>query len=177
VLPILFVTAIVFIPIWVKVGAKIGKIKAYRIGLLIMAVMLASLYFSSPAQVLVFYAQVFVLGIGFSSFQLFPFSMLPDTIEYDQMKSGMRREGIFAGVWTSGQKLAYSVGPSIVGFALSLSGFTRGDVQPDSVAMGMRIVFCLFPALLLLLSFIPFNRYDLTEERFREIKQIIAGEK
>jgi Na+/melibiose symporter-like transporter len=56
-----------------------------------------------------------------------------------------------------------------------LSGFTRGDVQPDSVAMGIRIVFCLFPALLLLLSFIPFNRYDLTEERFREIKQIIAG--
>jgi Na+/melibiose symporter-like transporter len=37
------------------------------------------------------------------------------------------------------------------------------------------IVFCLFPALLLLLGFIPFNRYDLTEERFGEIKQIIAG--
>jgi Na+/melibiose symporter-like transporter len=43
-------------------GAKIGKIKAYRIGLLIMAVMLISLYFSSPSQVLVFYAQVFILG-------------------------------------------------------------------------------------------------------------------
>jgi glycoside/pentoside/hexuronide:cation symporter, GPH family len=176
VLPILFVTAIVFIPIWVKVGAKIGKIKAYRIGLLILAVMLASLYFSSPAQVLLFYVQVLVLGIGFSSFQLFPFSMLPDTIEYDQMKSGMRREGIFSGVWASGQKLAYSVGPGIVGFALSLSGFITGsDVQPESVAMGIRIVFCLLPVLLLLLSFIPFNRYDLTEERFKEIKAVIAG--
>jgi Na+/melibiose symporter-like transporter len=43
-------------------GAKIGKIKAYRIGLLIMSVMLVSLYFSSPSQVLVFYAQVFILG-------------------------------------------------------------------------------------------------------------------
>jgi glycoside/pentoside/hexuronide:cation symporter, GPH family len=177
VLPILFVTAIIFIPIWVKVGAKIGKIKAYRIGLMIMAVMLLSLFFSTPSQVLLFYGQVLILGIGFSSFQLFPFSMLPDTIEYDQMKSGMRREGIFAGVWTAGQKLAYSVGPGIIGFALSLSGFTRGDVQPDSVVTGIRIAFCLFPTLLLLLSFIPFNRYDLTEERFREIKQIIAGKK
>jgi Na+/melibiose symporter-like transporter len=135
-------------------GAKIGKIKAYRIGLLIMAVMLISLYFSSPSQVLVFYAQVFILG------------------RWSREWGG---KGFFSGVWASGQKLAYSVGPSIIGFALSLSGFTRGDVQPDSVAMGIRIVFCLFPALLLLLSFIPFNRYDLTEERFREIKQIIAG--
>ena len=177
VLPILFVTAIVFIPAWVKLGAKLGKIKAYRIGLLIITVMLISLFFTASSQVVLFYVQVFILGIGFSSFQLFPFSMLPDTIEYDQMKSGMRREGIFSGVWASGQKLAYSFGPGIVGFALSLSGFTRGDVQPQSVETGIRIVFCLFPAFALLLSFLPFSRYDLTEERFKEIKNIIAGSK
>ena len=29
--PILFVTAIVFIPIWVKIGVRIGKIRAYTI--------------------------------------------------------------------------------------------------------------------------------------------------
>ncbi len=174
VLPILFVTAIVFIPIWVKVGAKLGKIKAYRIGLIILSVMLISTFFTTSSQVALFYVQVFILGIGFSSFQLFPFSMLPDTIEYDQMKSGLRREGIFSGVWASGQKLAYSVGPSIVGFALALSGFTQGDVQPESVETGIRIVFCLFPALTLLLSFLPFARYDLTEGRFLEIKRAMG---
>lgn len=174
VLPILFVTAIVFIPVWVKIGAKLGKIKAYRIGLLILAVMLISLFFTTSAQVLFFYVQLFILGIGFSSFQLFPFSMLPDTIEYDQMKSGLRREGIFSGVWASGQKLAYSVGPSIVGFTLALSGFTVGDLQPESVETGIRIVFCLFPAFIILLSFLPFARYDLTEERFKEIQRAIG---
>lgn len=172
-LPILFVTAIVFIPLWVKVGARLGKIKAYRIGILIIAVMLISIFFTTSSQVIWFYVQVFLLGIGFSSFQLFPFSMLPDTIEYDQMESGLRREGIFSGVWSSGQKLAYSVGPSIVGFALALSGFTTGAVQPESVETGIRIVFCLIPALVFLLSFLPFTRYDLTAERFKEIKVII----
>jgi len=174
-LPILFVTAIVFIPLWVKVGAKLGKIRAYRIGILIIAVMLTSLFFTTSSQVTWFYMQIFILGIGFSSFQLFPFSMLPDTIEYDQMQSGLRREGIFSGVWSSGQKLAYSVGPSIVGFTLALSGFTAGAVQPESVETGIRIAFCLVPALAFLLSFLPFKRYDLTEERFKEIKVIIAG--
>lgn len=175
VLPILFVTAIVFMPVWVKVGVKLGKIKAYRIGMLILTAMLISIFFTTSSQVILFYVQLFILGIGFSSFQLFPFSMLPDTIEYDQMKSGLRREGIFSGIWTAGQKLAYSVGPSVVGFALALSGFTTGEVQPESVVTGIRIVFCLFPAFALLLSFLPFARYDLTEERFKEIKKIITG--
>ncbi len=171
--PVLFGTAIIFIPIWVKIGVKLGKIRAYRIGLAIIAVMLVSTFFTEPSQLWLFYAQLFFLGIGFSSFQLFPFSMLPDTIEYDQMKSGMRREGVFSGVWASGQKMAYSVGPGIVGFALSLSGFSAGHEQPASVALGIRIIFCLFPAAALLLSYIPFSKYDLTEEKFEEIKKSI----
>lgn len=173
--PILFGAAIISIPVWVKIGVKLGKIRAYRIGLTIIIVMLASTFFTKSSQLTLFYVQLFFLGIGFSSFQLFPFSMLPDTIEYDEMKSGLRREGIFSGVWASGQKLAYSVGPGIVGFALSLSGFIAGETQPASVALGIRIIFCLFPALALLLSFIPFSRYDLTAEKFEEIKRSIRG--
>jgi GPH family glycoside/pentoside/hexuronide:cation symporter len=171
--PVFLVTAIVFIPVWLKIGVRLGKIRAYRIGLAIFTVMQLSLFFTASSQMVLFYIQVFLLGIGFSSFQLFPFSMLPDTIEFDEMQSGMRREGVFSGMWSSGQKIAYSVGPPIVGFTLSLSGFVREGVQPDSVDLGVRIAFCLFPAIVVLLSFTPFYKYDLTEERFEEIKGII----
>ncbi len=175
VFPILFGTAIVFIPVWVKIGKKLGKIRAYRIGLAIITALLVSTFFTRASQLSLFYAQVFLLGIGFSSFQLFPFSMLPDTIEYDEMKSGMRREGIFSGVWASGQKMAYSVGPGIMGLALALSGFSADGPQGPGVETGIRVAFCLLPAAALLLSYIPFGAYDLTEERFEEIKKTIAG--
>jgi Na+/melibiose symporter-like transporter len=137
--------------------------------------MMGSLFFTSASQIWLFYAQVFLAGIGFSSFQLFPFSMLPDTVEYDQMQSGMRREGIFSGMWSAGQKIAYSVGPAIVGFALALSGFVMEGVQPESVATGVRIVFCLFPAAMVLLSFLPFSKYKITEEEFEKIKTKISA--
>lgn len=175
VFPILFGTAIAFIPVWVMVGKKLGKIRAYRIGLAIIIALLVSTFFTRASQLSLFYAQVFLLGIGFSSFQLFPFSMLPDTIEYDEMSSGMRREGIFSGVWASGQKMAYSVGPGIMGFALALSGFDAAGPQGPGVETGIRVAFCLLPAAALLLSYLPFSRYDLTEERFEEIKRTIAG--
>ncbi|MBI9084367.1 MAG: MFS transporter [Desulfobacterales bacterium] len=170
---ILFITAIVFIPFWVRVGIRLGKINAYTIGLSLMAVMLLSLFFTRPSQSTIFFFQMFLLGIGFSSFQLFPFSMLPDTIEFDELKSGMRREGIFSGAWACGQKSAYAIGPAIVGMTLSLSGFAGAGLQPESLATGIRLVFCLFTAAMLLLSLIPFRRYELTETRFEEIKQLI----
>jgi GPH family glycoside/pentoside/hexuronide:cation symporter len=100
--------------------------------------------------------------------------MLPDTIEYDEMQSGLRREGIFSGMWSAGQKIAYSVGPPIVGFALALSGFVAGGVQPETVNTGVRVVFCLFPAAMVLLSFFPFSKYTITEEEFERIKASIS---
>ncbi|MEA3286982.1 MAG: glycoside-pentoside-hexuronide (GPH):cation symporter [Candidatus Marinimicrobia bacterium] len=172
---ILFITAIIFMPVWVRFGIRMGKLKAYTIGIIILAVMLISLLLTPPSQPGVFFVQMFLLGIGFSSFQLFPFSMLPDTIEYDELQSGLRREGVFSGIWASGQKTAYALGPSLVGFTLSLSGFSNGVEQPDSVAQGVRLIVCLGTALFFLLSLIPFYYYDLTEERFAEIKASIES--
>ena len=172
--PLFLVTAIVFIPVWVRIGARLGKIRAYRIGLALFCLMIASLFLTPTSTPVVFYIQILILGVGFSSFQLFPFSMLPDTIEYDQMQSGLRREGVFSGMWSAGQKIAYSLGPVIVGFALDRAGYSAGGIQPASVGFGVRVVFCLFPAVVVLLSFIPFARYDLTRERFEEIKRRIS---
>ncbi len=172
--PIFLVTGILFIPVWLAVGKRFGKIKSYYVGLAIFAVMMGSLFFTSPELVWLFYAQVFLAGIGFSSFQLFPFSMLPDTIEYDEMQSGLRREGIFSGMWSAGQKIAYSISPPIVGFALALSGFVATGTQPETVNTGVRIVFCLFPAVMVLLSFLPYSKYTLTEEEFEKVKAQIS---
>jgi GPH family glycoside/pentoside/hexuronide:cation symporter len=172
--PIFMITGVLFIPVWLAVGKRLGKIKSYYIGLALFTVMMGSLFFTSADMLWLFYGQICLAGVGFSSFQLFPFSMLPDTVEYDQMQSGLRREGIFSGMWSAGQKIAYSVGPPIVGFALALSGFVREGVQPESLAIGVRVIFCLFPAVMILLSFIPFRKYPLTEEEFEKVKARIA---
>jgi GPH family glycoside/pentoside/hexuronide:cation symporter len=173
--PIFLVTGILFIPIWLAVGKRLGKIRSYRIGLVIFMAMMGSLFFTGPSMLWLFYVQLFLAGIGFSSFQLFPFSMLPDTIEYDQMQSGLRREGVFSGMWSAGQKIAYSVGPPIVGFALALSGFMKDGPQPETLKIGVRMIFCLFPAAMILLSFLPFHFYKLTEQEFERIKAHISA--
>ena len=170
---VLFITAIIFIPVWVRIGLKLGKIRAYKLGMALLTLMLFSLVFTQPNHPWIFFTQMFILGIGFSSFQLFPFSMLPDTIEFDELQSGLRREGVFSGIWASGQKTAYALGPSLIGFTLSFSGFTHTQEQPESVVFGIRMIFCLVTASLFLLSLLPFRYYDLTESKYTEIKSRI----
>lgn len=172
--PIFMITGVLFIPVWLAVGKRLGKIRSYYIGLTIFTVAMGSLFFTVASLLWLFYAQIFFAGVGFSSFQLFPFSMLPDTVEYDQMQSGLRREGVFSGMWSAGQKIAYSVGPPIVGFALSLSGFVAEGIQPPTLNTGVRVIFCLIPAVMILLSFLPFRYYTLTEEEFERVKQKIV---
>ncbi len=48
-------------------------------------------------------------------------------------------------------------------------------VQPESLNIGVRAIFCLFPAAMVLLSFLPFSKYTLTEQEFENIKARIAG--
>jgi Na+/melibiose symporter-like transporter len=62
-----------------------------------------------------------------------------------------------------------------VGFALALSGFVTEGAQPESVATGVRIIFCLFPAAMILLSYLPFSKYKMTEEEFEKVKAKIAA--
>jgi len=174
---ILFITAIIFMPVWVKLGGKLGKIKAYFRGIIMLTIMLLSLLLTPASHPLLFYGQVFLLGVGFSSFQLFPWSMLPDTIEYDELESGRRREGIFSGIWAAGQKTAYALGPSIVGFMLSLSGFDALGSQSDTTVTAIRLIFCLGTAGFFLLSLIPFLKYDLTESHFAELKTQIKAKR
>ena len=64
--------------------------------------------------------------------------------------------------------------PAIVGFALALSGFVTEGPQPESLNIGVRAIFCLFPAAMILLSFLPFRKYNLTEEEFERVKTRIS---
>jgi GPH family glycoside/pentoside/hexuronide:cation symporter len=63
--------------------------------------------------------------------------MLPDAIHHDYVRSGgLRREGLFAGFYTTAEKLASAVGLAATGAWLQTQGYvpslTGGAVQPAS---------------------------------------------
>lgn len=172
---------VVSMPGWVWLSKKLGKVRAYRSGVFVFSLALFGTLAAGPGSMLLFYLLIAGCGIGCAAFYLFPFSMLPDTIDHDELSTGARREGVFNGLWASGQKTAYSVAPGLVGVAMQVSGFLpslpEGQAQSASAELGIRIVFCVVPAVSFLASLWVLGRYELTEERFKQMQEQLALKK
>jgi GPH family glycoside/pentoside/hexuronide:cation symporter len=103
-------------------------------------------------------------GIGFSGQWVFPWSMLPDVVEYDQKMTGERREGIYYGMWALLQKLTSALGIFFSGLALSWFGYIPNVAQTDRALLGIRLFFSLIPAIALLISLPLLIWYPITKE-------------
>jgi Na+/melibiose symporter-like transporter len=93
-----------------------------------------------------------VAGAGFAGTQLLPFSILTDLIHADTLRSGMRREGSFTGLFIAGEKAGLALGPLLTAGVLSLTGFVAAAegaaVQPPAAVAGIAVAFTLVPAAL-----------------------------
>jgi Na+/melibiose symporter-like transporter len=152
---VLTVTSVLAMPAWVWAARRSGKAGPYALSLLIFAAMnLAMLLLSPSVPLVMFYALVTVMGIGFAGTQLFPFAMLPDAIDHDVARSGLRREGAVSGVWIATEGVGMALGGLLAGLVLQATGFvesaTGQAVQPPSALTGIRGGFTLLPAILIL---------------------------
>jgi GPH family glycoside/pentoside/hexuronide:cation symporter len=91
--------------------------------------------------------------------------MLTDTIAFDRVRSGISREGMFSGVFSALEKLAFALGPAIAGVALSVAGFveSRGGAGLESPGAieGIVISLSVLPVLLTASSLLVLRRYRL----------------
>lgn len=117
-----------------------------------------------------------VNGLAAAGTTLLSISMLPDIMEYDRIKTGLRREGIFSGIYTIVEKLGFALGAAITGAVLSFSGYiptTSGRLvdQPSLAISGLYAGASIIPALLICISMGLMLFYRLDEKALRAMRQ------
>ena len=175
----LMLPAIVTMPLWVRISRRTGKRRAYLVSSALFGGMTLSLLLGSEDNLGLLYFQVLVVGFAYAGIQLFPYAMLPDTIQVDQALSGLRREGIFTGVWTAQEKTGMALGALLAGSILGWTGFIetsaeRTAVQTASALRGILVAFSVTPALLFGLSLPLLRRYALGRQKLSKLRS--AGE-
>jgi Na+/melibiose symporter-like transporter len=172
--------AILVMPLWTRVAHTVGKKSGFMAAsLLFLAGTLAILGADAANSFALVALAVAVCGVGYAGMQMFPLSMLPDTIAVDTAESGQRRSGVFTGLWTAGETAGFALGPALVLAVLSIGGFVSSQAdeqvaQPDSAGTAILLAFTLLPAALLLLSLPLVRSYRLPELPVTPEKELSA---
>jgi GPH family glycoside/pentoside/hexuronide:cation symporter len=148
---------------------RIGKAKTYALGLSIAGTALIVSFFLPYGPTVIIYGIAVVAGIGFSSQWVCPHSMVPDVIEYDELASGERREGLFYGMNAMMTKVPGALGSAMVGWSLALFGYVENASQTTTALFGIRLAFALVPAVLLLICLPLLINYPITRESHAQV--------
>jgi len=163
------ISTIVFAPVIVWFSKKFGKKNAYYVagGAGVLYALSWSLGTAGePIWAIVLRAAL--VGVTFTGNVVMAMSMLTDIINADANRTGVRREGAFAALYSFVEKLTGAIGPLIVGFALSIAGFNNKlpfDVpQGGNVALALAISVSWLPAIFGLLAMLILSGYKLSEQ-------------
>lgn len=180
-------TATLFIPLWMWVMSRFGKKSTYSIALSVLILCMLPLLFIEPntiagsfnmpyvdemvsGGVIAVAIAMIIVSFGDSGSILIPNGMIPDTVEADELSTGVRREGTILGAWAFSRKLGMALGAYAISLCLSSTGFVQGAAEQTELAVaGIRYAYVLIPCACYLLSLIILQRYDLTEEKFNSI--------
>jgi len=159
------------------VSDKINKGPAYALGLFIASLAIISSFFLPHSPTPLIYVVAAVAGLGFSAQWVFPWSMLPDVIEYDEKMTGERREGIYYGLWAFLSKFTGALGVAVSGWALGLFGYVPNMEQTVHALFGIRLFFAIVPAVVLLISLPFLIWYPITRKSHTALVKELAERK
>jgi len=160
----LLVTIGLFLYPMKMVSDRIGKGKAYALGLGIASLAILAAFFYPAGPTPLVYVTAIVTGMGLSSQWVCPWSMVPDVIEIDEAATGERREGIYYGMWNFITKFTNAFAIAAAGWMLTGFGYIPDVPQTDFTLLGIRVLFCIVPVVMFILTMPLLIKYPITQQ-------------
>ena len=137
---------------WVLISKRLSKAHTLALSAALAACVNLTWLLSGPGEPIGLYMlRAFVLAVSNGGMLLMGQSLLPDVMEYDYRKTGLRREGLYAGLYSFVEKLAFATAPLTLGVLLSTMGFVPGlprtATQPESALLAITLSMAVIPAI------------------------------
>ena len=164
ILGVLSGTNLLAIPIWAFLAIKIGKKNTWMISMAFLFVGFLIFYFYPISEL---NELLYILGcIGFANGAtgvLF-WSMLPDTIEYGEWRTGIRTESSLYGFMTFAQKGAIAIAIAILGTVLNKIGFEPNEEQTAQTLSDLKSLMSIIPLIGVFISFVLVYFYPIDKK-------------
>ena len=176
---ILMLVCIVCIPFWLWMAKWRNKREAYMLGMIFWVAVQLIIFTIQPGNTTYLLIIAALAGIGVSAAYTLPDSMFADVIEWDELRTRRRQEGIFYGIRTLIRKLT---GALVIFMTLQLLGWagyvsppngTLQFTQTDSALHMIRLLVSPFGAMILCGTIFFAWRFPLSREKHARIQKLL----
>lgn len=165
--------SLLFIPVFRWLSEQIGKPKCLAISATLVLFSASTTWWTfTPDYPYLMLLNTVFIGAGYAGLWLMVSSMQADVVDFDELKTGERREGSFAAIFSWILKFAFCIGFLLSGPLLELTGFDAAleAAQPESVLRNMRIGYIVIPVVALVLALALLNIFPITPKKAAEIR-------
>lgn len=179
ILGVMFITAILALPLWNWISTKTSKRKAYIYGMTFWMFVQLLIITIQPGQINFILVLTVLAGISISTAHVLPEAIFPDVIEWEELRTRRRNEGVYYGTKNFLRKLS---GGAAIFFALQVLGIfgyqnpTPGVTafqQSSSAIQAIRILTGPVGSVLLFSSVLVAWFYPITREKHTRIRALL----
>jgi GPH family glycoside/pentoside/hexuronide:cation symporter len=172
-----FISALLTLPLWVWASNRWDKRKAYIIGMVFLSGVIIILTVISPSWGMIIIMTLAILaGIGVGAVHVLPWAMIPDAVEWDELSTGQRHEGMFYSLVTLLRKIASSIVVPMIPLTLKWSGYvSNAPVQKESAVNAIRALTGPIPSVLLCVGILFALLYPLGRDRHAQVRAELAA--
>ena len=169
------VPSTISVPLWLPLARRFGKIRMWIFSMVLTAVSFGAMFalaFIDSVTVKLVYISVAAVFAGLAAGcggTVAP-SIQSDVIDYDEYKTGERKEGSYFAAWNFVFKSAMGVMLLLTGFVLEFSGFVPNQEQTMTVKVAMVTLYGLFPLVCYVIGAYLFSRFSLDEAEHGKIR-------
>jgi len=109
-------------------------------------------------------------GIGAGASGIIPWALFPDTVDQDEIGSGERRGGIYAGLLITASTIGSALSLFIIGIFLRSIGYSPHMEESLVALQAIRWTMCFGPMVFIIIALLGAILYPITRERYAEIR-------
>ncbi|MEA4908480.1 MAG: MFS transporter [Anaerolineaceae bacterium] len=181
----LLISQVIALPFYQWLSKRTSKSRAYIVGAsLFVLVMFFSFLITPTSPPFALYLFAAMVGLGAGGVVVMVYAIFPDIPDVDELRSGERREGIYAALTTFARKISSAIAVFAVAQVLELAGYippleVAGQLveQPQNASflLALRIVFVLLPVALISFGIFFAARFPLTVPLYRRLEKVLAA--
>ena len=168
-----FTAGVLALPLWLRLARRHDKHRVWAASMLLACAVFVCVPLLGPGDVWGFLAICLLSGLSLGVDVALPASMQADVVDLDEASTGVRRAGLFFGLWGVATKLALALAVGIAFPLLDLAGFEAGGEHGQWALVAL---YALAPVLIKLCAVALVWRFPLARERHGMLRSRLAAQ-